>query len=123
MMLKTFNYTKEDKKVLKKLCKKYLQDIELTSNNVVRGLVDIKNIRFYDNYIRIHIVLKGEVCGRINRVSEWHQSSALKKRNISKIKIYRQIRRHTLTDLRNSLLKLGVQTDYHNLEIYKVEWV
>lgn len=121
--LNIYNFSNEDKKVYKSLCKKYLQKIPLTNKEKVKGELKIKNIRFYPHCIKVHIVFNGVMYGRYNRLVDWRDSSLLQKPNVSKIKVNRLLRRYTTPDIRENLLKLGIRTDFFSFEIYKVEWV
>jgi hypothetical protein len=92
------------------------------SNEYLDGVIKIKNYRKYHHIHEVDVCFVGKIHVKIYRqVKTWHDSSVLKKYNISKIKLNRFLRRTMLDEVQIRMNYFGVEIrDYYNIQ--KIKW-
>ena len=116
-------FNKEETKAIKKIVKKYSKNIEIPTNEYIKGSFDIKNVRIYNTRTEADIVFNGQIFARRRSVREWLDNSILTEKGISKIKVNKLIRKYLNSDVMRNLLIFGIETQYYTFKINKVEWV
>jgi len=119
------NYTVRDSSTLstKKMIKKF-SERKIGCNDYIRGNFVIKNWRKYQFRDEVDIEFSGEIYAKIVMESNWLSSEILtnKKRQVSKIKVNRFIRKKIFLDVKIYLAYFGINLKtYH--DIIKIKWV
>jgi len=108
---------KKFKKVISKLA-----TIEINTD-VIQGKITVIGYRKYNSWDEIDIQFEGKILARATSFGrEWHFSDVLKKKNISKIKVNRFIRKQIYKSLNFRLRVFSVELKHYS-DIKKLKWI
>ena len=106
---------------LKSFVCKYLKEIPISTHEV-EGTFSVSNIRFYRYTVEIDVLFKGKIHGRRGRTkSLWLSSDVLNEKGVSKIRIYRYIRKSLIKKINARLAIFSIELrDYSYIK--KLKW-
>jgi len=112
-------------KSITKVVKKFGNKISI-SNNHLRGTFTIKNYRKYSHWEEVDIIFEGEIYVNYHRKKDWYNSSIMTNAipnagRVSKIKVYRFIRKNMFFDVKTYLKYFDIELPYYDL-IKKIIW-
>lgn len=91
-------------------------------NDIIDGYYIINRYRKYKYYPEVDITFYGKINCRIARgFREWHNSDVQIKKNISKIKLNRFLRKALMPDVKRHAMFFGIDL-VHYSEIKKIIW-
>lgn len=90
-------------------------------NNYLDGVIKINSYRKYSFSSEVDVVFEGKIFVRVNRTSEWFDTSIYNKHKISKIKLNRFLRKNCLLEIKHRLNYFDIcLRDYSNIK--KINW-
>lgn len=115
----------ENTEVTKKLAKKFGKEITV-SNQYVRGVFTVKNLRKYEFRDEVDIDFKGEIYVMWEGKKDWYDVSLMDKTQgkwkPSKIKVNRFIRRNIIFSVQTHLNYFCVNIRHYS-DILKIKWL
>lgn len=90
-------------------------------NNYLNGIIKIVNYRKYKYYSEVDIVFEGKIFVRVNRSSEWFDTSIFNKYKISKIKLNRFLRKKCVQEVKDRLNYFDINLNGYS-DIKKINW-
>ena len=90
-------------------------------NNYLKGVIKINGYRRYTFSSEVDVVFEGKIFVRVNRTSEWYDTSIYNKYKISKVKLNRFLRKKCLEEIKIRLNYFDVSlNDYSSIK--KINW-
>ena len=112
-----------ESKRINKLIKKFPAATIYSNNQVLRGSFTITRFRKYGVVHEIDVEFDGELFARTSTLDSrsWLKSDIIGKKNVSKIKVNKLIKRHLLQDVRDYARFFGIQISWLT-NIKKITW-
>lgn len=113
----------DESKRINKLIKKFPSATIYSNNERLRGSFTIKRFRKYGLMHEVDIEFNGEIFARTSILDEfsWLKSDIISKKNVSKIKVNKLIKRHLLMDVRDYARYFGINVQWIT-NIKKITW-
>lgn len=89
-------------------------------NHDLVGKIIITNFRKYNHYDEVDVVFEGKAKFTFNRVKDYYDSGIFKK-NVSKIKVNRILRKYVINEVRIRMKYLDIDVKYYHY-IKKFKW-
>lgn len=113
----------DESKRINKLIKKFPAATVYPNNERLKGSFTITRFRKYGFIHEVDIEFNGEIFARTSILDEhsWLKSDIINRKNVSKIKVNKMIKRHLLKDVRDYARYFGIDIQWIT-NIKKITW-